>query len=76
MARIPLIWEFEFLWDSLCDVLIRNNRHDQVSLEDLASFAVAYSTARQFNEALFIDIERSVIYKLKEDIKESKEYAL
>jgi len=49
------------LWDTLSDVLVRNNRYDDVKMVDLGTFVVAFATARQFNEALFIDVERSVI---------------
>jgi len=71
MTRIPLIWDFEFLWNSAADMIIRNNRYDDFTIDDLSLISVGFATARQFNEALFIDIERTVIYKLKEDLKES-----
>lgn len=41
---------------------------------ELSRIVVAYATARQFNEALFIDVERSVIWKLKEDLKTNANY--
>jgi len=69
MARIPLLWGFDFAWASMADAVIRNNRDDDIDMPELARIAVAFATARQFNEALFIDVERSVIWKLKEDLK-------
>jgi len=74
MARIPLIWGFDFVWASCADAIIRNNRDDQIAMPELTRISVAFATARQFNEALFIDIERSVIWKLKEDLKTNANY--
>lgn len=74
MARIPLLWGFDFVWSSCADAIIRNNRDDEISMPELSRIAVAFATARQFNEALFIDVERSVIWKLKEDLKTNANY--
>jgi len=74
MARIPLLWSLDFLWNASADMLIRNNREDGVKLEELMRTVVAFSTARQFNEALFIDVERSIIWKLKEDLRSSANF--
>lgn len=61
LARIPLLWSIDFLWNSVSDMIIRANRDDDITLTELASVVVGFSTARQFNEAVFIDVERSVI---------------
>jgi len=64
----------DFLWAACADMLIRNNRDDEVNLDQLVRTVVAFSTARQFNEALFIDVERSIIWKLKEDLRSSPNF--
>mmetsp|Transcript_105832 Transcript_105832/g.228101 ORF Transcript_105832/g.228101 Transcript_105832/m.228101 type:complete len:83 (+) Transcript_105832:512-760(+) len=74
LARIPMLWQIDLVWNAAADMIIRNNRSDQITLEELSTIAVGFSTARQFNEALFIDVERSVIYKLKEDLKTSPNF--
>lgn len=41
MARIPLIWGFDFLWASMTDAVIRNNRDDDIDMPELARIVVA-----------------------------------
>lgn len=41
MARIPLIWGFDFAWASMTDAVIRNNRDDDIHMPELARIVVA-----------------------------------
>lgn len=72
LVRIPLTWDNTSMWSRIANSVIDLNVNDTISVEDLSTICVSFATARQFNEALFIDVERSTISHLKDDLEESQ----